>query len=219
MVDTVELMASFDPKVQMQLFQIQEKIDRHCQRRQTALELENYRSDNASMLANQEHRNKLSEIQYHADRDDQRAAMQGQTAAALANKNHENQLELMQVELQNNIALVEFNTGLSFITTLMEEDGKVRSSMLSRMENSHKVRDEIFKMQAGAVIQERLAQKQHKRDLEKMQLASSLKQSEQLFQSICLRLSKLLDDSQDDQVEKEIAQLLEIWAKEENKDS
>lgn len=101
----------------------------------------------------------------------------------------------------------------------MEENGKVRTSMLTRMENSHKVRDEIFKMQAGAVIQEKLAQKQHKRDLEKMQHESNLKQSEQYFQSICLRLSKLLDDSQEEKVKKEIAQLYAIWTKEENKDN
>jgi hypothetical protein len=68
---------------------------------------------------------------------------------------------------KNHIALAEFNTGLSVITTLMEEDGKVRTSMLARTENSDKVRDEAFKMLAGAVIQEKLAQKQHNRDLEK----------------------------------------------------
>jgi hypothetical protein len=51
-----------------------------------------------------------------------------------------------------------------------------------------------------------------------MQLANSLKQSEQYFQSICLRLSKLLDSSQEEKVEQEIAQLYAMWTKEENKD-
>jgi hypothetical protein len=117
------------------------------------------------------------------------------------------------------MALAEFNTGLSVITTLMEENGKVRTSMLDRMKSSHNSRDKVHEMLAGALIQEKLAQKQHNRDLEKMQLASTLKQSEHYFQSICLRLSKLLDDSKEDKAKQEIAELHAMWVKEENKDN
>lgn len=218
-VNTVDLMVRLKPEQQLQLYKIEQGIFLEGHRRQGALELENYRSGNALMLADKENQNKLTQIHYQSDREDQRVVMKEQTAAALANNEHENQLGRMQVELQNHMILGEFKTGLSVITTLMEEDGKVRTSMLARMENSHQVRDEVFKMQAGAVIQEKLAQKQHYRDLEKMQLGSSLKQSEQLFQSICLRISNLLDDSQDDKVKQEIDQLAALWVKEEDKDN
>jgi hypothetical protein len=73
-------------------------------------------------------------------------------------------------------------------------------------------------MHTEALIQEKQAQKQHKRDLEKMQHESNLKQSEQFFQSICLRLSKLLDNSDKEKMKEEIAQLHAMWVKEENKD-
>jgi hypothetical protein len=218
-IDTVELMARFEPEQQMQLSIIKQNIYLEYQRRQTALEVENWRSENSLMLADKENQNKLVQMQHQANSEDQREAMKGQAAVTLANKNNENQLERMQVELQNHKALAEFNTGLSVNTTLMEENGKVRTSMLTRMENSHKVRDEIFKVQAEAVIQEKLAQKQHKRDLEKMQHESNLKQSEQCFQSICLHLSKLLDNSQEEKAKKEIAQWHTLWTKEENKDN
>lgn len=217
-VDTAELMARFEPEQQLQLFKIYEKISLHDQRRQTALELENHRSRNSWMLTDKEHQNKLAQIQYQENREDQRAATKGQAAVELADRKHGNQMERMQVELQNHIALAEVTTKLSVITTLMEENGKVRTSMLARMENSHEVRDEVFKMQVGAVIQEKLDQKQHHRDLEKMQLASNLKKSEQYFQGICLRLSTLLDDSKDEQAKQEIAELHAMWFKEENKD-
>jgi len=59
----------------------------------------------------------------------------------------------------------------------------------------------------------------HKRDLEKMQLASSLKQSEQYFQSICLRISNLMDDSQEEKVKQEIAQMYAMFDKEVNKEN
>lgn len=218
-INPVELMARLEPEQQLQLFKIEQNIFLQEQRRQTALELENHRSRNSWMLADKEHQNKLAQTQYQADREDQRAAMKGRDAVTLANTEHGNQLERMQVELQNHIALAEVTTKLSVITTLMEENGKVRTSTLARMEKSHEVRDEVFKMQVGAVIQEKLAQKQHRRDMEKMQLASSLKQSEHYFQSICLRLSKLLDDSKEDKAKQEIAELHAMWVKEENKDN
>lgn len=217
-VDKVGLMARLEPEQQLQLFRIEQGIFLEDQRRHRALELEYYQSGNASILADKEHQNKLAQIRYQADREDQRVAIKGQAAVTLANKEHENQLEQVRVKLQNQMALAEFNTGLSVIPKLMEEDGKGRTSILARMENSHKVRDEVFKMQAGAVIEEKLAQKQHHRDLEKMQLTSSLKQSEQYFQSICLRLSNLLDDSKEEKVKKEIDQLAALWEKEEDKD-
>jgi len=218
-VDTVELMARLEPEQQLKLFKIEQNIFLQERRRQAALELENHRSRNSWILANQEHQNKLSQTQYQADREDQREARKAQSAETLAKQTHEHQLERMQVELQNHIALAETTTKLSVITTLMEENGKGRTSMLARLENSHEVQDEVFKMLTGAVIQEKLAQKQHKRDMEKMQLASSLKQSEHYFQSICLRLSKLLDDSQEDKAKQEISRLYEMWDKEKNKDN
>jgi len=90
-VDTVEVMARLEPEQQMQLLKIQQQIfyKLEDQRRQTALELENYRSGNASMLANQEHQNKFAQIQYQADREDQHAAMKEQADVALADKEHE----------------------------------------------------------------------------------------------------------------------------------
>jgi hypothetical protein len=219
---STELVPRLPPEQQWQLDQIWQGINLSIhleeQRMKTALAVETQRSQNAFSLANQEHQNKLDQIHYQANRDDQREAMKAQSAATQAKQTHEHQLERMQVELQNSMALAEFKTGLSVITTLMEEDGKVRTSMLARMENSHEVRDDVFKMLAGAVIQEKLAQKQHKRDMEKMQLESSLKRAEQIFQGICLRLSKLLDGSKDEQVKQEIAELHAMWNKEENKD-
>lgn len=114
-INPVDLMARLEPEQQMQLLIIKQIILFENQRRQTALAVENERLGNSLMLADKGHQNKLAQMQYQADREDQREAMKGQAAETLANKNHENQLERMQVELQNHLALAEFNTGLSVI--------------------------------------------------------------------------------------------------------
>jgi hypothetical protein len=49
----------------------------------------------------------------------------------------------------------------------MDEDNKRRASMLAGMAERSQLRGEVFKMLAGAIIQEKLAQKQHARDMEK----------------------------------------------------
>jgi hypothetical protein len=95
-INPVELMARLEPEQQLQLFEIKQGIFLQEHRRQTALELENHRSRNSWMLAGQEHQNKLAQIQYQADREDQRAAMKDQAAVTLANKEHENKVERMQ---------------------------------------------------------------------------------------------------------------------------
>src|ERR1035437_3915931 len=102
-INPVELMAKLEPYQQMQLLKIQQKIFLEAQRRQTALAVENYRSENSLMRADKEHQDKLVQIQYQSDREDQREAMKEQTAAALSNNEHENQLGRMQVELQNHM--------------------------------------------------------------------------------------------------------------------
>lgn len=215
-INPVELMARFEPEQQLQLFKIQQSIFLQNQKRQTALELENYRSRNSWMLNERKHQNELAQIKYQADREEQQTALKAQVTVALADKAHSNQLEQMQLELQNKMAFAEFTTGLSVVTMLMEEDSKVRTSILARMANSHAVREEKSKMLYEAVIHEKRVQKQHLRDLEKMQFASSLKQSEQYFQSICLRLSRLLDEGKTDKVQEEIDQLCAKWEKEED---
>lgn len=206
-IDPIEVMAKLEPEQQMKLFKIQEKIFIEDRKNQRAVDVENMRLQNALILADKEHQNKLTQLQYQANNEVELTAMKSQAAVALTNN-----------ERENKIALADFNSKLAVTTTLMEENCNMRASMIARIENSHKVRDDIYKKQIEAVIQEKLAQKQHKRDLEKMYHESNLKKSEQYFQSICLRLSKLLDNSQDEKVKEEIDQLFAMWEKETNQD-
>ncbi len=210
-INPVELMSRLEPEQQIQLRKIEQKIYLEDYRRQSALTVENQRFEHSMMLANQEHQNELVQKQYQADRDDQREARKSLDAEILVNKNHENNLERIQVELQNHKDLALFNTGLSVIPKLMEEYSKVRTSTFARQQNSSEVLDDVFKKLAEDVTKEKLAKKQHIRDLDKMRLESSLKQSEQYFQSICLRLSKLLGDSQEEKVKQELDQLEAMW--------
>ena len=135
------------------------------QRFESALAIENCRSNNSFMVADREHQNKFAQMQYQANQDDQREAMKGRNAVALADKEHANRMEQMDIELQNQKALAEHNTELSVITKLMEEDSKVRASLLARMENSHKELDKEFNTLCESLIRENQAQRQHKRNV------------------------------------------------------
>lgn len=210
--DQINFMSSLDSDQQMQFFLEQQRF-------QTALTVEHWRLENSLMLADKEQQNKLAQIQYQANRDDQREAMKSHNAIALANKERENQLERMQVEqqnrleqmqveLQNHKAIAEFNTELSIISKLMEEDGKGRTSILARMECSHKDQDKTLYMLRESFVQDRLAKKQHNRNLEKMQLESLLKRREQYVQSYCLR------NSQEEKAKQKLDQLFAMWEKE-----
>jgi len=79
------------------------------------------------------------------------------------------------------------------------------------MAERSQLRGEVFKMLAGAIIQEKLAQKQHARDMEKMTHESDLKKSEQYFSSVCSYLSQLLDSSKEQEAKAEIDRLIEEW--------
>lgn len=156
------------------------------QRSETALTVERWRLDNSLWLSDKENQNKFEQMQYQANTDYQREAMKGQNAAALADKEHanrmeqiklkhNNQLERMQVELQNHKAIAEFNTELSIIPKLMEEDGKGRTSILARMECSHKDQDKTLYMLRESFVQDRLAKRQHDRQIAQLHAEWELK--------------------------------------------
>jgi hypothetical protein len=232
-MNTAQLMARLDPDYQMRLQKVQQaselayfkantdmqreryRAEREDQREsirsQTALSVENKRGDNALTLADKEHQNKFSQMQYLSEREDQRETMRGETALALSDKDHQNQLTRMQTDLQNRLTLAGFDSGVLATHKMMDEDNNRRASMLAQMENRTQLRGEVFKMLAGAIVQEKLAQKQHARDLEKMNLASNLKQGEQYFESVCLYLAKLLDASREEEAKAEIDRLFKEW--------
>jgi hypothetical protein len=156
------------------------------------------------------------------DREDQRETIRGQNALAveknkgqnavnLSNYEHRNKLLQMQADLESRMIMAGFESGILATQKMIDEDNKRRASMLEGMETRGKLRGEVFKMLAGAVIQEKLAQKQHARDVEKLNLESKLRQDEQYFQKVCLHLAGLLEAGKKSEADRELERILGGW--------
>lgn len=94
---------------------------------------------------------------------------------------------------------------------LLDEDNRCRASLHLQIEERSKLRGEVFKMLADAVIQEKLAQRQHARDLELRQVDSENRKAEAYWNSVCAYLSGLMDTGKTDVATREIDRLLIEW--------
>ena len=161
-------------------------------------------------------------LQKTLDREDQREAIRGQNAIAveemrgrndlnLANNEHGNRLLQMQADLEHRMTMAGFESGILATQKIMDEDNKRRENLLATIGARSQLRGEVTKMLAGAIIQEKLAQKQHARDMEKMTHESDLKKSEQYFLTVCAYLGQLLDASKEQEAKAEIDRLFEEW--------
>jgi len=211
MTNFAQLMTRFDPHYQLKLQQIQQSAYAEQYRAGASMERERYKAGE-----------KWQQMQFMAGREDQREAMRGQNAFAveeargrndlnLANNEHDNRLAQMQADLEHRMSIAGFESGILATQKIMDEDNNRRASMLAGMAERSQLRGEVFKMLAGAIIQEKLAQKQHARDMEKMTHESDLKKSEQYFSSVCSYLSQLLDSSKEQEAKAEIDRLIEEW--------
>jgi hypothetical protein len=192
-------------------YRAEQEEKREVMRGENALSVESKRGENALTLADKDHQNKFSQLQSISEREDQREEMKGQTALNLADKAHTNQLAQIQAEFQNQVSLSAFNSGISAVHKLMDENNKKRESLLKRREDRNIIRGRCQELVMETVANELLAKNQHARELEKMNLASSLNQAEQYFQSVCLYLSQLLEASKEEEAKAEIDRLFSEW--------
>ena len=174
-----DFISKLSPNQQMQILLAQ-------QRNQTELTVEGWRFNNSLMLSDKGHQNTFAQMQFQANADYQLEAMKAQNAAALADKEHlnrkdemllehTNEMERKQVDLQNQKAIAESNTEHSIITKLMEEDGKVRTSILNRMESSHKELGKTLSILRESFMQDKLSKRQHDRHIAQLHAEYELK--------------------------------------------
>lgn len=233
MANLAELMLRFDPHYQLKLQQIQQSAYNEQYRASANMERERFKASEEWQRVQYKAGEEWRQAQYKAEqenqrmqtmfaREDQREEMRGKNALAveeargrnalnLAGYEHQNKLAQMQADLENRLTASGFESGILAMQKLIDEDNHRRASLLKQIEERSQLRSKVTKMLAGAIIQEKLAQKQHQRDLEKMSHESNLKQAEMYFSGVCGYLWKLLDASKEQEAKDEIDRLHEAW--------
>ena len=233
MTNFVQLMARFDPHYQLKLQQIQQSAYNEQYRAYANMERERFKANEEWQRMQYKASEDWRQTQYKAEqenqrmqtmlaREDQREEIRGKNALAveeargqnalnLATHEHQSKLAQMQADLEHRLTIAGFESGILATQKIMDEDNNRRASLLKQIEERSQLRGEVTKMLMGAIIQEKLAQKQHKRDLEKMSHESDLKQAEMYFSSLCGYLWKLLDASKEQEAKAEIDRLHEVW--------
>ena len=152
---------------------------------------------------------KRTELQMQ--REDAREVIKGENDLMLSYENHHNHLVEMQADLDHRLKLVGAELRVSATKTLLEEDTKRRASLVQQIEQRGALRSEVFKMLAGAIIQEKLAQRQHKRDMEMEAHKSELRRIEHYWDSIVAYLGALVGGNKIEVAKSEIDRLLSDW--------
>ena len=222
MTNLAQLMARFDPHYQLKLQQIQQSAYNEQYRAYANMERERFKANEEWQRMQYKAEQDSQRMQTMLAREDQREEMRGKNALAveeargrnalnLATHEHQNKLAQMQADLENRLTVSGFESLILSTQKIMDEDNNRRASLLKQLEERSQLRGEVTKMLMGAIIQEKLAQKQHKRDLEKMSHESDLKQAEMYFSGVCGYLWQLLEASKEQEAKAEIDRLHEVW--------
>jgi hypothetical protein len=164
----------------------------------------------------------MNRERFRADRDDSRLdrrfeqekqleERREQNSVTLSRIDHENKLTQMEESLRHSVFKSGFDSGILTIHKMMDEDTARRASLTKQFEDRSQLRGDVFKMLAGAIIQEKLAQRQHKRDLERSEAESIQRRTERYCESMFAYLMKLNESEGVRAMEDEISRLEREW--------
>ena len=134
----------------------------------------------------------------------------GENNLNLARAEHENALERMEEDLRNHIARAGVDSGILATHKLINEDTGRRQSLMRQIETRSQLRGDVFKMLAGAVIQEKLAQRQHLREIEKLKTNSDLRRAEYM-ENLTNHLENLVKQGRENEAKECIKKTIAGW--------
>ena len=137
--------------------------------------------------------------------------MRGENNTSLAQLEHENAIVRMEKDLQNHVSKIGVDSGVLAVQKLIDQDNSKRASLMDQIEARANLRGEVFKMLSGAIIQEKLAQKQHARDMEKLEKESALRRADDYAKGVALYLTNLIDTGNMQAAKDEVDRLVKEW--------
>jgi hypothetical protein len=192
-----ELSARLDPSYQMKMGALREKV-------QAQYEIERFRANQNMEIARYQ--------AYEAERRDESRAAETRDAERIRG---ENRIKEMELDLDHRIRLISADSFALTTQKTIDEGTATRAHLMRQIEARSQIRGDVFKMLAGAVIQEKIAQKQHARDMEKMKFEADTRRANTYLDSLSDYLRKLIESGEGKRAEAEIDHLTREWATEE----
>lgn len=129
-------------------------------------QIERFRAQEAMNREQTKANEAMRREQYKAQEENNRLNRRFSFEQQLEQQAHENRLLQLEESLKGSIYKAGFDLMADLVRKTAEEDEQRRKHTQEQFTIRANLRADVFKMLAGAVIQEKLAQKQHERDKE-----------------------------------------------------
>lgn len=173
--------------------------------------LEKLRGDSALGVARLHSENSLTIENMRGDNARGVELLRGENSLALINTEHKNAIARMEDDLKNQLAKAGFDSGVLAVHKTIDEDSKKRNTLIAQMEARTVLRSAVQEKLIDAVIKEKLAQKQHARDMERLEKESELRRFETFWSSFSGFVMSLYQQGKQDEARAAIDRQLEQW--------
>jgi hypothetical protein len=190
---------------------IKTQVELEKMRGSGAIEVQKMRTSGALEVEDVRGKNALSVEEFRHQSASHVEHQRGQNSLTLAQVEHLNLLERMETDLRYSITRAGTESAVLATHKVIDEDNKRRASLLDHIQARGQLRGKVQEMLIGAVIQEKLAQKQHVRDIEKLEKESSLRRFEAYWNSFTALISSLYESGKRDEARAEIDRQIEKW--------
>ena len=193
-----ELQARLDPSYQAKMGVLREKV-------QAQYEIERYRGERQMEVARFQ--------AYEAEKRERERTDGARDAERIRGANR---IQEMELDLDHRMRLMGAESLTATTQKVLDEHTSTRQHLMRQIEERSKIRGDVFKMLAGAVIQEKLAQRQHTRDMERIKAEGEQRRASSYLDSLSVYLTRMIDSGQEAKAREEIDRLSSAWASEEN---
>ncbi len=193
-----ELSARLDPSYQSKMGVLREKV-------QAQYALEEFRAERQMEVArfNAYEAERRERDRANNDRDTERVR-------------GANRIAEMELDLDHRMRIMGADSAVISTQKLIDEGTASRAHLMRQIEERGKLRGDVVKMLAGAVIQEKLAQRQHVRDMQKIKAEGEQKRAGHYLDSLATYLGKMIESGQEGRAQNEVDRLIREWSDEQN---
>lgn len=188
-----DLTTRLDPSYRAKIGYLQEEM-------QVKAQFERFRADEA-----------MRREQYKAQEENNRLSRRFSYESQLEQQNHENRLLQLEESIKGSILKSGFDLMADFVRKSAEEDAQRRRHTQEQLTIRTNLRADVFKMVMEAAIKEKLAQKQHQRDIELRELDHKHNQENRVWAMTEAYLLKTYETNGEQATKREIDKLVSEW--------
>lgn len=210
-----QLSARLDPSYNLKMQHLQAKLEgdyaitHYKGQQQAQLEYDKHQYARQMERERRDYENDREQDRRNFEIDQERRRLE--TSREIESDKHKFRLEMLEAELSQHMKKMEGNRHFEKLSRLDAMEQEVFSGAARNMDTRSQLRGEVFKQLASAVIQEKLAQKQHAREMEKMRLEHEFKKESRVWDQLCAYIFALMENNQKKQAEEYIDKLVKDW--------